>query len=148
MAAAGESAGDIASTLTARARDIDLYVGLDTLEYLKRGGRISGPRAAIGTMLQVKPIITVRDGQVEQADRVRTRSKVRARVIELLTAQPVERIAILHTMSGEVDAFRDELVARLTEPLAADRLTIQPIGPSVGPHLGPGALGGVVLRRH
>lgn len=147
MAEAGESAASIASAVRSRTVDVDLFVGLDTLEYLKRGGRISGSRAAVGTLLQVKPIITVRDGVVEQADRVRTRSKVRARVIELLAATPVERVAILHTMSDDVESFRTELLDRLSVTLSADRLTVQPIGPSVGPHIGPGALGAVVLRR-
>ena len=50
-----------------------MYVALETLEYLKKGGRISGAQAAIGTLLSVKPIIKVKDGAVETADRVRTR---------------------------------------------------------------------------
>ena len=92
-----------------RANDLRMYVSLETLEYLKKGGRISGAQAAIGTLLSVKPIIAVEDGKVETADKPRTRSKSRERCIELITARPIERIAILHTMAPDVDAFRDEV---------------------------------------
>ena len=81
----GVSAIEIARILTERAKDLDLFVALDSLEYLKRGGRISGARAAIGTVLSIKPIITIRDGVVEAIERPRTTGKARARVTELLT---------------------------------------------------------------
>ena len=73
MANEGAPAAQIAETLTRRREDIGIYLALDTLEYLKRGGRISGAQAAIGTLLSVKPIIEVKEGKVETADRVRTR---------------------------------------------------------------------------
>ncbi len=69
MADAGGPAAEIAEALTRRARDLQIYLALDTLEYLKSGGRISGAQAAIGTLLSVKPIIEVKDGAVETADR-------------------------------------------------------------------------------
>ena len=145
MANMGISASEIARVLESRVPDLDLYVALDTLEYLKKGGRISGARAAIGTLLSVKPIITVRDGQVEQADKVRTRSKARERVIELLSSRPLERLAILYTPPAEPDSFREELVARVPGGIDPSRVSTQIVGPSVGPHLGPGLVGGVVL---
>ena len=145
MAADGTAPADIAEYLSRRASDLRMYVALETLEYLKKGGRISGARAAIGTLLSVKPIITVRDGQVEQAERVRTRAKARERVIELLTARPIERLAILYTPPAEPDSFRDELVAKIEGGIDPARVSTQIVGPSVGPHLGPGLVGGVVL---
>jgi DegV family protein with EDD domain len=145
MANMGVSGAEIARVLETRLKDLDLYVALDTLEYLKKGGRISGARAAIGTLLSVKPIITVRDGQVEQAERVRTRAKARERVIELLTARPIERLAILYTPPAEPDSFREELVAKIAGGIDPARVSTQIVGPSVGPHLGPGLVGGVVL---
>jgi len=113
MAAAGTPAAVIAATVLERRKDLDLYVALDTIEYLRKGGRISPARAAIATVLSIKPIITVVDGIVETADKVRTRARARQRVIELLTARPVERIAFLHTETPDVDAFRKEVLARL-----------------------------------
>ena len=145
MAADGRSAADIAAVLEDRKVDLNLYVALDTLEYLKRGGRISGSEAAIGTLLSVKPIITIKDGKAETAEKVRTRAKARERVIVLLTARPVERVAVLHTMAEDVEGFRDELVRRMPGGVDPARVSIQPVGPSVGPHLGPGGIGAVIL---
>ena len=147
LAAAGRAATEIAATLEQRRDDIDLYVVLDTLEYLKKGGRISGAQAAIGGLLSVKPIITVREGQVVTADRVRTKSKARERCLQLLTARPAERIAVLHAMDPDVEAFRDELIRRMPGGIDPSKVSIQPVGPSVGPHLGPGCVGGVILQR-
>jgi DegV family protein with EDD domain len=145
LAAAGVSATEIARVLEVRHADLDLYAALDTLEYLRRGGRISGAQAAIGSLLSIKPIITVVDGKVETADRVRTRGRARERVTELLTQRPAERLAVLYTPPADVDTFRDEVVARLPGGIDPARVLTYPVGPSVGPHLGPGCLGGVTL---
>jgi DegV family protein with EDD domain len=147
LAAAGTAAAEIARVLTDRAADLDLYVALDTLEYLRKGGRISGAQAAVGTILSVKPIITIRDGAVETADRVRTAGKARARVLELMSQRPVERLAILYSPPADPESFRDELLPRLPDGVDSSRVSVQPIGPSVGPHLGPGCIGGVLLYR-
>jgi DegV family protein with EDD domain len=145
MAEDDHSAERIAEVLEARAPDMRMYVALETLEYLKKGGRISGAQAAIGTLLSVKPIIAVKHGEVETADRVRTRAKARERVIELICHKPVEQLAILHTMTPDVEGFRDEVVARAG--LDASDVSISLVGPSVGPHLGPGCVGAAVLYR-
>ena len=145
MANAGSSATEIAETLTRRRDDLHIYLALETLEYLKRGGRISGARAAIGTLLSVKPIIEVKAGEVDTADRVRTRGKARERLIELLTARPIERLALLHTTNAGVEEFADEI----TKAAGLDRsaVTIDIVGASVGPHVGPGCVGGVALYK-
>ena len=145
MADRGMSAAEIAETLTERASDLRMYVSLETLEYLKKGGRISGAQAAIGTLLAVKPIIAVEHGVVETADKPRTRSKSRERCIELITARPIERVAILHTMAPDVDAFREEVIRRAG--LDAADVSVSIVGASVGPHLGPGCVGAAVLYR-
>jgi DegV family protein with EDD domain len=145
LAADGKSGAQIAAVLTDRQKDIDLYVALDTLEYLKRGGRISGTRAAIGGVLNVKPIITVIDGVVENADRVRSRAKARERVLELLTARPLERATVLHSTNADVEEFYARFIERSgLDPSLVDTLVI---GASVGPHLGPGCVGAVILYR-
>jgi DegV family protein with EDD domain len=143
LAAGGMPAAEIAETLNDRASDLRMYVSLETLEYLKKGGRISGAQAAIGTLLSVKPIIAVEDGKVETADKPRTRSKSRERCIELITARPIERIAILHTMAPDVDAFREEVIRRAG--LDPSDVSVTIVGASVGPHLGPGCVGAAVL---
>jgi DegV family protein with EDD domain len=146
LAAEGRSAAEIAEILEARTSDIVVYVALETLDYLKKGGRISGAQAAIGTLLSVKPIIRLKEGVVDTAERVRTRSKARERLIELICERPIERLAILHTVSPDVEAFRDEVLARAPDLDPAD-VTIGLVGASVGPHLGPGCVGAAVLYR-
>jgi DegV family protein with EDD domain len=145
MAADGTAPAEIADYLSRRASDLRMYVALETLEYLKRGGRISGARAAIGTLLSVKPIIAVEAGVVDTADRVRTRAKARERLIELITARPIERLEILHTVTPDVEQFRQEVIARATGSLDPSTVTVGLVGASVGPHLGPGCLGAAVL---
>jgi DegV family protein with EDD domain len=145
LARAGATGEEVARTMTARAPDLDLFVALDTLEYLRKGGRISPAQAAIGSLLSIKPIITVVDGIVDTADRVRTRSKARERVIGLLTERPIEALAILYTPPAEPEAFCEEVVALLPATIDPAHVSVQPVGASVGPHLGPGCLGGVVL---
>ena len=91
MAGTGAGADEIQAAVERRKHDSHLYVVLETLEYLKRGGRISAAKAAIGGILSVKPIITIEDGLVETADQPRTRGKARERLLELITAKPIER---------------------------------------------------------
>jgi len=150
MAAAGVSAAEIAEAVRARISDVDLFVAVDTLEYLRKGGRLSAAGAAIGTMLSIKPIITVRDGEVVMAERQRTRSKARERVIELIVARPLERLAIMHTPTSpreEVEAFRDAVVARVPGGIDPAHVSIGLLGASTGPHLGPNLMGACFLVR-
>jgi DegV family protein with EDD domain len=145
-AAADVPAEEIAGELEERAQDLRIYFALDTLEYLRRGGRISGPQAAIGSLLSVKPVIKVKHGEVTTVDRVRTRSKARDRLIELVTEKPVERLAILHSVTPDIKTFRDELLARLPD-LDRDAVSTELVGASVGPHVGPGCVGAAILYR-
>lgn len=146
MAADGRSAAEIAETLERRAMDITIYVALETLEYMRKGGRISGAQAAIGTLLSVKPIIILKRGEVGTADRVRTRSKARERLLELITEGEIERLSILHTVAPDVEEFRAEVLRRVPglDPRA---VTVELVGASVGPHLGPGCVGAAILYR-
>jgi DegV family protein with EDD domain len=143
LADKGLGAAEIADVLSDRASDLRMYVSLETLEYLKKGGRISGAQAAIGTLLSVKPIIAVESGQVETADKPRTRSKSRERCLELITARPIERLALLHTMAPDFEDFRAEVIRR--SGLRSEDVLTAIVGPSVGPHLGPGCVGAAVL---
>jgi DegV family protein with EDD domain len=145
MAAGGASASEIASAVTGRRDDIGIFLALDTLEYLKRGGRISGAQAAIGTLLSVKPIIEVKHGLVETAERVRTRGKAREKLVELLTTRPMDRLSILHTTEAGVEEFAEQLIAKVPGGIDRSKVTVDLVGPSVGPHLGPGCVGAVAL---
>jgi DegV family protein with EDD domain len=145
MAAAGATAGAIAEALRQRRERITLFVALETLEYLRKGGRISAAEAAIGGLLAIKPIITVEDGIVVTADKPRTRSRAHERVIELLTDRPVEEVHVLYSPPVDEGAFREALVARMPKP-APRLVTSQVLGPVIGSHIGPGAYGAVLVR--
>ena len=149
MAAAGVPAVEIAARVRDRLPDLDLYVVIDTLEYLRRGGRISGARAAIGGVLSVKPIITVIDGHVDVLESPRTRAKARERLLQLLSAAPVERLAIIHTPTStpdEVAAFQAEVLARIPGGVDPAHVSTSLLGATTGPHLGPGLIGAAFLR--
>lgn len=145
MAAAGATADEIEAMVETRKQDLIVYIALDTLEYLKRGGRISGAQAMVGTMLSIKPIITVVDGKVENAERIRTKAKARERALELTTARPLERATVLHTTNAQVEEYAAALqrMAGLPDEMMQTML----VGPSVGPHIGPGSVGAVVLAK-
>jgi fatty acid kinase fatty acid binding subunit len=149
LAAAGASAKEIADEVTRRLPDVDLFVAADGLEYLRKGGRLSATRAVVGTMLSVKPIVTVRDGLVVLADKERSRAKARATVIRSIAQARIERLAILHTPTStpdEVAAFREQLLAAIPGGVDPARITVGLVGASTGPHLGPDLMGASFLR--
>jgi fatty acid kinase fatty acid binding subunit len=145
MSNAGATASEITTALEGRRPDLQVYLALETLEYLKRGGRISGAQAAIGTLLSVKPIIEIKDSRVETTERVRTRGKARERLVELLAVRPIERLSILHTTQADVEGFAEQLIPKIPGGIDRSKVTIDLVGPSVGPHLGPGCGGAVAL---
>jgi DegV family protein with EDD domain len=148
LAASGRSAAEITGVIEGRAPDMVMYVALESLEYLRKGGRISGAQAAIGTLLSVKPIIRVEHGVIEQGDRVRTRAKARERLIEMICERPVERLSVLYTPPADPDTFRDEVLARIDARIDPADVPVALVGPSVGPHIGPGCVGAVAMYRH
>jgi DegV family protein with EDD domain len=121
---------------------VDLFVGLDTLEYLRKGGRIGYAKAAIGGLLSIKPIIAMANSLVVVMDQPRTRSKATARVIELLTERPLEELHVLYSPPADPAVFLEAVLARLPAP-APRLVTAQIIGPVIGAHVGPGAYGAI-----
>lgn len=118
---------------------VHLYAVLDTLEFLRRGGRISGATAFAGSLLQVKPLLEVRDGEVVQLERIRTRGKAFERVGQLVAKlMPLEAMAIV----GSDEATRAQLAA-VVRPFWSGETNQGALGPVVGTHAGPGA-GGVM----
>jgi DegV family protein with EDD domain len=145
LAASGASADEIESRLCALRDGVSLFVGLDTLEYLRKGGRISSAKAAIGGLLSIKPIVTVVDGLVVVAEQTRTRSKATERVVELITDRPVTELHVLYSPPADPEVFVQAILARMPGP-APRVVTAQIIGPVMGAHVGPGAYGGIMVR--
>jgi len=118
---------------------VHTYFSVATLEFLRRGGRIGRASAMLGSVLQVKPVLCIRDGLVTPLERVRTFERALQRVVEL--TREVDRGSGLCVIVGHADAESDaERVARELEPVA-ETLMIQPLGPVVGAHAGPGVVG-------
>lgn len=141
--AAAEGAGvdeveALATDLVGRTR---VFGAVDTLENLKKGGRIGGAKAFLATALAIKPIIQVVDGKVEQYGKQRTRSKALQflvdKVAEVNTAEgPITNLAVLHADCTDVDQFVEMLKAHYP-----GEIVIGDIGPVVGTHAGRGTIG-------
>ncbi len=136
-AADGASAADVAG----RARDLAsrgvVWAALDTLDSLKKGGRIGGAKAMLASALSIKPIIEVRDGAVEQGGRQRTRSKALAFLVDKVTsAGPIENLSVMHADCADIDAFVELVRAAHPGPILVGEL-----GPVIASHTGRGTIG-------
>ena len=139
LAAAGAEAESIVAKVNAMRSQVQTYFSVATLEYLRRGGRIGQASALVGSVLQVKPVLCIRDGLVTPLERVRTFERALSRVVEL--ARQVDRGDGICAIVGHADAEADaERVGRELESIS-DTLLIQPLGPVVGAHAGPGVVG-------
>jgi DegV family protein with EDD domain len=144
-ARAGRSADDVAEVAARVGISAAGYVYVDTLEYLKRGGRIGGAQAALGSALAVKPLLQLVDGRLEQLDRVRTASKALGRLEELVEAEARGRAVNLavHHLAAQRPA--ELLAAHLRQRLPdLGRLVVNEVGAAVGAHVGPGMIAVVV----
>jgi DegV family protein with EDD domain len=146
LAAEWAQAGQDADTIEARVRDLTtrcrLYFMVATLEYLARGGRIGGASALLGSVLQVKPILTFQDGQVNQFDRERTHKRAVARLKELVLEQ-ISRdgdghLSVLH---ADVPDQGQALAGNLGDQLGLSDIPIFDVPPAIVTHAGPGVLG-------
>jgi DegV family protein with EDD domain len=112
---------------------------LDTLRYVEMGGRVSRAQAMIGTMLDLKPILALTDGEIKGVDRVRTRARAIARLVELVHRDaPVEYLAVVHAQAVD-DARR--IRSLLAEELPGLEIEIGQTGAVLGTHAGPGSVG-------
>ena len=137
VADAGAEIGQVVSAAVGSRERTQVFAALDSLEYLKRGGRVGNAAAFFGTLLNVKPLITLADGVVAAAGRARTRTKAMAAVLDHLATQTsIAEVAILHGAATDLDRFRAQLQAVTDAPTIDAEL-----GPVVGTHAGPGVIG-------
>jgi DegV family protein with EDD domain len=134
-------AGDDHAAVVAAARNLaartKVWGALDTLENLKKGGRIGGAKAMLASALAIKPIIEVRDGKVEQGGKQRTRTKALAFLVDkVVEAGAIDSLWVLQADCSDVDAFVDML-----RPHYHDDIIVGDIGPVVGTHAGRGTIG-------
>lgn len=139
-AAAGKSLAEILSMLQEKRSKTRIYAVLDTLEFLRRSGRVSWTQFGLGTLLRIKPVLEVYESDVIMNERVRTFKRATRRLIDLVDSQqPIERIAVLHANNLEGARRLQEQAAYLFPP--DQELIFMEITPAIGTHIGPGAVG-------
>lgn len=135
---AGASADDIVTLAEDLVSRTHVFGALDTLDNLKKGGRIGGAKAMLASALSIKPLIEVRDGIVAEAGRQRTRSKATAFLTNIVKEHSgsIERLGVLHAQCSDIDAFVAAVGA-----LYAGEIIVADIGAVIGTHAGKGTIG-------
>jgi DegV family protein with EDD domain len=137
---AGDGAGTdaILADVSDRRDRTRLYGTLDTLDYLRKGGRIGAAQHLLGSVLSIKPLIEISDGVVSEGGKVRTRSKaLRVLADRVRAAGRIEELAVPHAQATDIDDF----LAVLAEAVPGVEPLVCQLGPVVGTHGGPGVIG-------
>ncbi len=141
-AAEGMNVAHILPLLEEQISRTHVFAALDTLEFLRRSGRMNGALAGIGSLLKIKPLLKMYDGN-PTSERKRTRDGAYHRLLALLDeTMPIERIALLHT---HAEPAARELLRRVQGVLPAGPILAVDITPVIGAHIGPGAVGFAVI---
>ena len=145
-AAAGQSLEEVEQVARSAAARTTLVAVIDTLDNLRRGGRIGGAQALLGGLLSIKPLITVgpaTGGEVAEAGKQRTRAKAIATLLDKVRAVgPVEAIGVMHAEAPDVD----DLLQRLDDLMPREDIIVADVGAVIGTHVGPGCIGVVTVR--
>jgi DegV family protein with EDD domain len=143
--AGADGASAAQSARDARAR-LTLWFAIDTLEYLRRGGRIAGAQAWLGSALKIKPILTV-ESEITPVERVRTSKRAFEKLVDMfrrLHDEGADGWVVQHIQAPDQAA---ELEARAREIFGTDPVFTSEIGPVIGTHVGPGLLGAGAIPR-
>ncbi len=138
-----ELSGVVERTQRARA-SLKMWFAIDTLEYLRRGGRIAGAQAWLGSALKIKPILTV-ESEITPVERVRTSKRAFERMVDLLRSRHEDGADGWMVQHIQAPRQAEELAARGTEIFGCEPRVISEIGPVIGTHVGPGLLGAGAL---
>jgi len=145
VAAESASLEEAVANVKARVPKCRVLALLDTLRYLEMGGRLSRAQAVIGTMLDLKPILLVKDREIKPVDRVRTKSRAIGRMVEHFVADgPVECVGVMHAQSPDE---AERIAASVREAVPGIEVVIGQIGCVLGTHVGPKAVGIVYIKR-
>ena len=137
-AAGGAGADEVVALVEGMVGRTHVIGALDTLDNLKKGGRIGGAQALLGSLLSIKPLLDISSGEVEEAGRARTRRRALDWLRDRIFALPeVEELTVAHGMAPDVD----QMVALLAPRYPADKLRVTTIGPTIGTHGGPRVMG-------
>jgi DegV family protein with EDD domain len=146
----GGSAEKAAGAALARADGTTSLFYVDTLEYLRRGGRIGAAAALLGSALAVKPLLQIVDGRVDTVEKVRTAARALSRLEELAVAAAEDRrvdVAVAHLANADrAEALAARLRTRLATQLGGHEVSVGQVGAVIGAHVGPGMVAAVVSR--
>ncbi|HZJ07474.1 MAG TPA: DegV family protein [Nocardioidaceae bacterium] len=147
----GGSAADAAAAARARAEAITSLFYVDTLEYLRRGGRIGAAAALLGSALSVKPLLRLEDGRIGTLEKVRTSGRALSRLAELAVEAAGDQqvdLAVAHSANPDrADLLADTLRGRLETNLGEREIAVGEVGAVIGAHVGPGMVAVVVAPR-
>lgn len=118
---------------------VHIIAMLDTLEYAQRGGRLGKGKALVGTLLHVKPLLSVVNGEIMPVENVRTQKRALQRLAEIaLASGPIQELAVIHAQAAQQAV---ELQDVLAKTFHSDQILMSETGPVLGTHVGPGAVG-------
>jgi DegV family protein with EDD domain len=146
VARAGGSAAEAAEAAQACRRDLKVWFAVDTLEFLRRGGRVGGAQAWLGSTLKIKPILSI-ESEILPVERVRTAGRAFDRLIEYLQARRDEGCDTFFIQHIHAPDVAERLIARGREIYGREPESVSEIGPVIGAHVGPGLLGVSGMRR-
>ena len=136
---------EVAQRVRQAIESIHGFVVVDTLKYLEKGGRIGKAQSFLGGMLQFKPILGVRDGEIHPLERPRTRRRAHRRIVEIVRdLAPLDQIQVSYSTGQDYALALCDDLADLVEP---ERLIVSRFGPVLGTHLGPNTVGVAVTQR-
>ncbi|NUQ84011.1 MAG: DegV family protein [Anaerolineales bacterium] len=142
MAKAGASADEVVARLNDMIPRGRLYFLVDTLEYLAKGGRIGGAKRLLAELLEIKPILQVKDGQVESFEQQRTKKRALARLVEVVTEQcKGGDEAHLCVLQVEAEKEAESLVEELKSKVNVSHIPVYELPPAIVVHAGPNAMG-------
>ena len=145
--ATAEAGGDfeaVAAAAVASSGRMQLFGTLDSLDNLRKGGRLGSAQALLGGLLDIKPVLEIRDGVLELESRPRTRSRSFERLAsKVREAEDLERLAVVHAAASDVDLFVELLAASFPR----DRISVGWLGPVIGTHVGRGTIAVAAQRR-
>jgi DegV family protein with EDD domain len=140
-ARAGKSKEEIIAIIHTMIKNVHTYFVVDTLEYLEKGGRIGKATAFLGAMLNIKPVLTIQDGQIAPFEKIRGKGKALDRIVEL-TKEYVEQHGSLRSMLMHANALEEAVKfhEKVSMELKCPEIIIADMGAVVGTHAGPGTI--------
>jgi len=146
MLDAGATRAEIVDKMMAMRQAVHILFSLETLEYLQRGGRIGKAQAFMGTLLKLKPLLGIVDGEVVPVSRVRSKHKALEAMLDLLGQQELARGPSVRLAVTQADAPVEaaQVAQALSERFESPHVFISSLGPVVGTHVGPGTIGAAV----